>query len=149
MKKSMLGAVACLLLMLSGCSNREAFPVEALDWQLCTVQEQETGEVLFAGPGEDGWPEAEEKALSCVMEAGEITLTDEAKGENWRGTYRQIQAPDHQGTAVYEVAFEDDGEGLLTTGVTRYQNGEEEASLLLDTGDYVLRFSAPLSNESP
>ena len=105
--------------------------------------------MLFAGPGEDGWPEAEEKALSCVMEAGEITLTDEAKGENWRGTYRQIQAPDHQGTAVYEVAFEDDGEGLLTTDVTRYQNGEEEASLLLDTGDYVLRFSAPLSNESP
>ena len=93
--------------------------------------------MLFAGPGEDGWPEAKEKALSCVMEAGEITLTDEAEGKNWRGTYRQIQAP------------EDDGEGLLTTGVTRYQNGEEEASLLLDTGDYVLRFSAPLSNESP
>ena len=59
--------------------------------------------MLFAGPGEDGWPEAKEKALSCVMEAGEITLTDEAKGENWRGTYRQIQAPDHQGTLCMKL----------------------------------------------
>lgn len=133
-----------IVLVLTGCSNEEsttsnAQNIEDYTWQMTTVQSIEAeGQAVAHAPGIVGVPDTSvEVILKCVAADGYLTLTDEANGNTYTGTYELTDTS--QETRIYEVTV-GDFEGMAVLSMTIYRDESQMSTLIINIGDYTLNF---------
>lgn len=132
--------LALLLLFLSGC--RSNVPrIEEYSWDMTSVQSKEDGgqAIAFGERGSSTLTSAQQVELICVAKNGSLTLTDQTNNKTYTGTYQFIQT-DPQ-SSIYEVIV-DGKEGMAVVAMTSYQDGNQEATLIINLGIYTLNFFA-------
>jgi len=140
--------ICFIVLVLAGCSNKESTTgnvpnIEDNTWQMTTVQSIEAdGQVIVHAPGTVGVPDTSvEVVLKCAAADGDITLTDEANGNTYTGTYELTDTS--QETRIYEIVV-GDSEGMAVVSMTTYQDERQTPTLIISLDDYALNFF-PLS----
>ena len=137
-----LSVLLCLLLLLlTGCGNKDGTvpKIEDYSWQMSTAQSIEAeGQAVAYGPGNDSTLEtAVEILLTCTAADGTITLTDEANGQTYSGTYKLTETD--QQTSTYEVTV-GETEGMAVVSMTTYHDDSQTPTFIISLGDYALNF---------
>jgi len=127
-----------LLFALAGCSDSAAVSIDGYEWEIHTIQSNESGAVLACSPEQKPvYENAAEIEMRCTAENGVFTLTDTTNGNIYEGTYKQIEI--EKETVIYEITIGEE-KGNAAASVTVYQNGDKIPTLILSAGDYALHF---------
>ena len=127
------------LLLLTSCSTSTAPNPAACRWQLTTVQQADTGEIIACAPEAAGAPqEVARLQMRCTIEAdGTLLLTDEDSRQTLNGSL-QLRQSDPR-SLVYALVL-GDHTGLASVSYTVFADDQLLPTLLLSIGGYALTF---------
>lgn len=129
-----------LLVFLTGCAGK-APTIDEYSWVMTSVQSMEAGgqAVAYGERGSSTLETAKQIELLCEAKDGKLTLTDRTNGNTYTGTYQRSK--DSPQGVIYEVTMEGQ-EGYAAVGMTAYQDGSQEPTLIFNLGDYAVNFFA-------
>ena len=107
------------------------------------VQAGEDGAVVACSAEQQvSYDAAEVIELSCEAQDGLLTLSRADTGENLTLAYQTYN--ENAESAIYSL-WTDEQNGLAMVGVTTYQGGKSEYTLIVVLGDYTLYFTETIS----
>lgn len=129
-----------LLVLLTGCAGKVP-TIDEYSWVMTSVQSMEAGgqAVAYGERGSSTLETAKQIELLCEAEGGNLTLTDRTNHRTYTGTYQRSK--DSPQGVIYEVTMEGQ-EGYAAVGMTTYQDGRQEPTLIFNLGDYAVNFFA-------
>lgn len=129
-----------LLVLLTGCASK-APNIDEYSWVMTSVQsmEAEGQAVAYGERGSSTLEGAKQIELLCKAKDGKLTLTDRTNGNTYTGTYQRSK--DSPQGVIYEVTMEGQ-KGYAAVGITTYQDGSQEPTLIFNLGDYAVNFFA-------
>ncbi len=133
--------ILTLLLLLTACKKNDIPEIDEYTWQMTSIQSCEAngsviayGEEWSAGTVKDG---AVELDIDCSARDGILTLTDHTNSKTYTGSYT-ISRENPDG-AIYNVTLNGQ-EGVAVTGMTTYSDDTEEATFIINLGEYTINF---------
>lgn len=132
-------SLAAALIFL-GCNNN-TIKIDEYTWAMMTIQStNDNGKVIAYGNDENSTFEtAVLVQLKCKEENGVLTLTDSTNNRTYTGSYKAADTnPD---SVIYDVKIGDTS-GKAVCSLTTYRNEKNKPTLLLNLGDYTLKFFA-------
>lgn len=141
MKKLLTLWLAVLLLLFTGCSNHQIPYIEEYNWVMTSVQSMDANgqAIAFGEDGSSTLSSAKLIELTCTAENGQITLIDQTNRKTYEGTYKLTQT-DSQ-SFIYEVDV-DGKKGHAVVAMTTYHDGCQEATFIMNLGEYTINFFA-------
>ena len=143
MKLKKLCVHLCLIVfLLTGCNGNSGTgnipEIEDCTWQMATIQDTDTGQVIAHNPDITGVPDTSAViTLKCNAGGGTLTLTDETGGQTYTGTYK-LTEPGKK-TRIYEVSLENQ-DGLAVISMTTYHANSQAPAFIITLKDYALNF---------
>ena len=132
--------VGALLLGAAACSG-EPLPLERMEWEFVTLQDEE-GRVICCSEGmRAGYPDAATETIACSF-GGETLTIQSGSGRSWRAVYSPAKGGAER-TAIYRLTGES-AEGMMTSGVTEFYGGGAEGTLIITVGGRTLTFRAEI-----
>lgn len=130
-----------VLLFLTGCSNSNVPRIEDNNWIMTSVQSKEAnGQVIaFGDRGSSMLASAKQIELTCTAQNGNLIFSDQTNHTTYTGTYK-LSETDLQ-SSIYQVVVEGK-EGVAVVAMTTYQDGSEEATFIINLGEYTINFFA-------
>ena len=142
-KKTVLGILGVWCLLLCGCGKALDLSLDNHTWRFTVVQAGEDGTVVACSAEQQvSYDAAEVIELSCEAQDGLLTLSRADTGESLTLAYQTYN--ENAESAIYSL-WTDEQNGLATVGVTTYQGGKSEYTLIVVLGDYTLYFTETIS----
>lgn len=143
-KKTVLCCMGILCLLLSGCGKALDLSLDGHTWQFTMIQAGENGEIVACSPDKKtAYADAEVMELSCKAHDGSLTLSRMDTGENL--TMACEIYSENAESAIYSL-WTDEQNALATIGVTTYQDGRSEYTLIVVLDEYTLYFTEAISD---
>lgn len=133
-----------LCLLLSSCGKALDLTLDGHIWRFTVVQAGENGEIVACSADKKvSYEDAEVVELACEAQDGSLTLSRKDTGESL--TMACEIYSENAESAIYSL-WTDEQSGLATIGVTTYQNGGSEYTLIVVLGEYTLYFTETISD---
>ena len=136
----------CLLFVLGitlcGCNNaKEDFSINNHNWKFSHIQNN-NGEII-ACSDENKYIYENTKILDIwsSIKDGKILISNNVTQETWAFDYKLKEK--NADNNIYDVTYTEQDEkksGLATVGITSKENTDDEYTLILSIGDYVIYF---------
>ncbi len=144
----MIGAI--MIAVVSGCGNKDTrdFSIESHEWEFSNMIDSEAGVVTACVADEkDLYPDAEVMNLTCEASTNVMAICNEGKN-GAEISYRAVSKDTN--SIVYELVYVDGAEtleGMAVSGITEYEKGKYEHTLVVDIGGYALYFTGRIDEE--
>ena len=137
--KKILGLLVAFVLLFSGCGGSDRPEIEEYHWVMDCVQSQDAnGQIIAHGTGTDSAADsAQQMALTCQAEDGELTLSDQTNQKTYTGTYPLMET--NSQSSLYQVTINDE-EGMAVAAMTTYPDADPKPTWILSAGDYAIHF---------
>ncbi len=136
--------LALLFLLAAGCGNGKAAPAEQIVWTMTSAQSAADGRQIAVASEElkndDAVPVVH---LTCTFDGESFCLRQEDSEIRLEGDVR-VEQTNPDGSVIYSVRLEDGTEGYAVSGVTSYEDGEQEGTFLLCLPEVTLNFRGTL-----
>lgn len=143
MKKltTLLLAVCVLITVLTGCDSKN-IEIEDHNWKYSTIQNSKDGQVIYCSTeNKNLYEDAEVLDIWCSADDGILLISNNDTQETWSITY-SLHSKDSN-SCIYDVKYSGDKEfsGMATVGITDKVSENDEYTLIITIGDYVLNFA--------
>lgn len=127
-----------MIFCLSGCESSARVSIEDYQWEVTTIQDNDSGYVAACSDGyTDLFPDAAEIDISCTAGNGELTLTNRTDNQTYSGTY--VKESSEPESIIYRISIcEEDGTAVCAWTV--YSDGSTTPTLIFSVGGYTLNF---------
>ncbi|MBR5267890.1 MAG: hypothetical protein IKU20_06840 [Lachnospiraceae bacterium] len=140
-----LGLISLMILaVISGCGKTDTrdFNIENHTWTFSNVVDSVNGMVVACGEAEqEHYPDAKVLDLSCVAKNNVIAIREEKSGNGNEISYSGVGKDTNSMT--YKLVFDkgnESVEGMAVSGITEYEKGKYQHTLVIDLDGYALYF---------
>lgn len=128
-------------LFLSGC-GQGSLTIENHDWTFFNIQSGADGSIIACSDEKASiYDSAEIMNLDCEAENGVLRVINRDSDEKWELPYsvNTVKPED----SIYDIS-NGDKSGFASVGVTKYQDGKSEYTLIISIDGYNLYFYEPI-----
>lgn len=134
MKKNFIALIAVLLIF-TGCGNKNIPKIDDCSWKINSVQSSKSGEMIYNN--EDSTFKNIE--IKCVINQGKIEIKDNTHKKTYKGKYELSKS--QSDSNIYKI-MSDNKVDIAVVSFTKYMNKTKVPTLIIRTEDYTLNFIA-------
>ena len=125
--------------VLSGCGQNSNMRMENHTWSFQYVQSEDDGSIVVCSDQKaEIYPSAEIMSLACTAEGGKLTVTNSSTQETYCFDY--TVNTDKPESVIYNISSAN-GNGFASVGMTKYDDGKSEYTLIVKIGGYAIYFA--------